>query len=348
MALFGLSNTRAITTISDSVHHAIDINIFEREFIDSSYFQRLHFILQNSTAFVSFPSNKNTRFPHSLGVAAVAGEIFSRSLSNASATDLRILLPKMANFLLQLCEKLEGATQRDGAFEEPPSSMEDALRRCDEAHTDTISGLSGFLHNPLHSTSGSQSIPDEEDDTRGRVTFHERFGPFSVRFIVDTYWQAVRLYALMHDIGHLPMSHSFEAALESQAQLYTVRENEEASGEKFDVSVRLAYEEYERLLTERRNEYKFDADHYLSFFQDLLDIPSAEIEAATFHKAFHEVRGISIFNRHARKPGPGFPEEIIPYRRLVNHLCLAMIYSNALAPENTGKDTPHEHAFLYT
>src|SRR5688572_24800435 len=99
MGVAYISHTRAITPIQDPIHGTLKFTIFEREIIDSPYFQRLHFVLQNSTTYTAYPSNKNTRFTHSLGVAHIAGRLLSQSLANSSFPDLSAFLTDVSQFI---------------------------------------------------------------------------------------------------------------------------------------------------------------------------------------------------------------------------------------------------------
>lgn len=64
--------------IYDSVHGFIRFNALEGELIDSAPFQRLLYIRQMGTAYLLYPGATNSRFEHSLGVMAVATQIFER------------------------------------------------------------------------------------------------------------------------------------------------------------------------------------------------------------------------------------------------------------------------------
>lgn len=203
-----LSHERAITPISDPIHKRIEINLFEREFVDSLYFQRLHFVLQNSVSYTTFPANKNTRFPHSLGVAHICGELFSGGLRRSRAITLDPFLSDAAAFIeklyLELHPKPKGVRQK---------KKDSHFQSLITAHLSSISGLAGFVHSPIFPTTKKEA---DQLNGRTRVQTEDTYGKqakFSVAFLVDTLWQAVRLYALMHDVGHLPMSHAFEEAI---------------------------------------------------------------------------------------------------------------------------------------
>ena len=75
-----------LTPIRDPVHNYIYITSIEQPIIDTPEFQRLRFILQNSSAYLTYPSNNNSRFLHSLGVMHLAGELFLNAINNASSS----------------------------------------------------------------------------------------------------------------------------------------------------------------------------------------------------------------------------------------------------------------------
>ena len=97
-----ISHSRAITTIREPIHGAIDLTCYEREIIDSPYYQRLHFVLQNSTTYTAYPSNKNSRFVHSLGVSYVfGGEMLISALRNSPKEELLEFLAEAASFVFE-------------------------------------------------------------------------------------------------------------------------------------------------------------------------------------------------------------------------------------------------------
>lgn len=63
--------------IADTVHNTILLSNYEKEVISTQLFNRLHNISQNSTAYLTFPSNRTKRFEHSLGTMKLCGDIVS-------------------------------------------------------------------------------------------------------------------------------------------------------------------------------------------------------------------------------------------------------------------------------
>ncbi len=64
--------------VFDSVHGFIPFDEFEKELIDSSPFQRLHYIHQLGNSYLVYPGATHTRFEHSLGVMAIATLMFEK------------------------------------------------------------------------------------------------------------------------------------------------------------------------------------------------------------------------------------------------------------------------------
>lgn len=335
MVYLGLSHARALTPISDPIHVRFELNLFDRVLVDSPYFQRLHFILQSSTNFVSFPSNKNTRFPHSLGVSHIAGRQFSKGLSQSSTNDLTSFLHNAGDFISRLSRKIhiQGTAP-------PFTSGTSIFNNYEKGRSATISGLAGFLHKPLLRT--------EEDK---RVDTADKFGKdeFPASFIVDTYWQALRLCSLMHDIGHLPMSHAFEAALHETTNLLG----------KFRAAevVKEFAEEYDK----RRADFTGflglkNQERFTIFFSELMNVEPDSIRNSIFLKAFHEIRGIYIYNKFISDTLPiiseeldwSYREEINQYAELVFYLSIAIILSTSVAPHAGGKGDISDYAFLYS
>ncbi len=78
---------RKITLIADYLHYPIPVSQIEKMVISTQIFNRLHNILQNSTVFFTYPSNRTSRFSHSLGCMHIAGQIFRYGFINAEEED---------------------------------------------------------------------------------------------------------------------------------------------------------------------------------------------------------------------------------------------------------------------
>ncbi len=64
--------------IYDSLHGFIPFDEFEKALIDSQPFQRLHYIHQLGIAYLVYPGATHTRFEHSIGVMALATQMFEK------------------------------------------------------------------------------------------------------------------------------------------------------------------------------------------------------------------------------------------------------------------------------
>lgn len=75
------------SVVSDTIHGQIAISSFEKDIIATTLFNRLHGIHQNSTAYMTFPTNRTKRVEHSFGTMYLCGNMFVNSLCNASTPD---------------------------------------------------------------------------------------------------------------------------------------------------------------------------------------------------------------------------------------------------------------------
>ena len=83
-----MQKVKKIAPIKCKVHDYMYFAPLHKEIIDSPFFQRLHHVLQNGAVYTAFPSYKNSRFSHSLGVGYLAGRMFLSGISKAKAEDL--------------------------------------------------------------------------------------------------------------------------------------------------------------------------------------------------------------------------------------------------------------------
>lgn len=166
---------RPFTTIRDPVYDYIYITPIERDIIDRPEVQRLRFVLQNSSAYLTYPSNNNSRFLHSLGVMHLAGELFLNAMENAPA-------PTLSEFLSYVDKYLLWHLRND------QWDKKELINSWDNV----LGDAAGCVHHPREGLTASLSEND--------------------RLLINILWQSVRLAALMHDVGHFPLSHLFERA----------------------------------------------------------------------------------------------------------------------------------------
>lgn len=294
---------RSIAPIRDIIHDYMPFTPFEREVIDSPYFQRLHSVLQNSSAYVTYPSNRNTRFAHSLGVAFLAGRMFCSGLSHSTSSDLLLFVECVSNYLLANRHALH-------------LTDDDCIRELERVWAVHVGNVSGFSHSPIvgarHSFSQSTTEPLADINMGG-----DKFSPL---FIINTLFISLRLAGLFHDIGHLPTSHVFEHALDSLTQ--TPSATKMTDNERRD-------------LTELVNELKGRSDKYRLFgdFQGVDTLTrlygaeeSSEIKSYIQNKQIHETRGLFIMDMyHSDTANRSSDHFINEYRKLLVRLAMLII-----------------------
>jgi HD superfamily phosphohydrolase len=88
--------------IRDPIHGYIALSRDELSIVETPYFQRLRFIHQNGTAYLTYPSCSNTRFEHSLGVLYIARRMFDAVLQNSEQEEIEEYI-KRCSEVLQVC-----------------------------------------------------------------------------------------------------------------------------------------------------------------------------------------------------------------------------------------------------
>ena len=187
--------------VSDSIHGNIQVSNLEKEIMSTQAFNRLHNINQNSTVYLTFPSNRTKRFEHSLGSMHLAGEMFFYSLVNAN-NDIR------NDFLQQVVQEIN-------------------ILRQDKQYASFLRMLLGE-HEKLFEDCQSIEIIDP---------LYLLYTPKIINnehvFYYTLLFQAVRCSALLHDLGHPPFSHITEAALKELLNLINeISEHERTDRQK--------------------------------------------------------------------------------------------------------------------
>lgn len=167
--------------LNDSIHGLIPLSEYEKRIISSIGFNRLHDVYQNSTVYLTFPTNRTKRFEHSIGTMKLCSDMFFYSVLNADKKNLEefysIFQDKYKKIIDEIVKKTSLCEQKLGG--RTPEKMPEIV-------------FDKFSHSLI-----PHNVPEE----------------YQILHLVLI--QSIRAAALLHDIGHPPFSHIVEYALKS-------------------------------------------------------------------------------------------------------------------------------------
>ncbi len=189
----------AIKLIKDPLHGNTTFSNIEEKVLDSPLYNRLHHVLQNSCAYLVYPSNKTSRFTHSLGVMNIATNLFNYGISNADPNVLEKYLKQCKNIIDLIVNSTDlpivhGVEKENYLKKINKSKVQKSLLKNDD--------YLKYLYNIMgwnfcnHTTINNYLFTD--------TSLHSTY---------LLLLQSLRLFALLHDFGHLPFSHLTEFAL---------------------------------------------------------------------------------------------------------------------------------------
>lgn len=205
------------TYFNDSIHGLISITEYEKRIVSTIGFNRLHDVYQNSTVYLTFPTNRTKRFEHSVGTMKLCSDMFFQSLLNT--TDL------------MLSEFFE-------IFDREYTTIIDRLRQ----QTDVcVEKLGGRL---------PDEIPQIElDKLRHSLIPNNIPENYTIMHLI--LMQSIRAAALLHDIGHPPFSHIVEFALKDVYLEYKDKVVSEKENAKEFIDIMSKYFEGDKKLHEQ-------------------------------------------------------------------------------------------------
>lgn len=203
--------------LNDSIHGLIALTEYERRIVSTIGFNRLHDVYQNSTVYLTFPTNRTKRFEHSIGTMKLCSDMFFQSLLNTTNATL--------NEFFEL-------------FEREYTDILEGLRQQPEVCNKKLGGKL------------PEAIPQIElDKLRHSLIPNNIPEQYKVMHLILI--QSIRAAALLHDIGHPPFSHIVEFALKDVYQEYKDKVVSEKENAKEFVEIMSKYFEGDKKLHEQ-------------------------------------------------------------------------------------------------
>lgn len=189
--------------VNANVHGLIRCTCLENMVMQQAVFSRLHGVYQNSVAYLTWPSNRNQRFEHSLGTMKLAGDMLFASIANADRKTRDEFMDcyhkEITNILVNIT-----ADEFSTFFSNCQEQVKDA--RAKWRKKGIVEG--GKKIQSALGCGESYPLPD----------FSWRLVPGEVKQnrVATCYllMESVRMAGMLHDVGHPPFSHAVEHALE--------------------------------------------------------------------------------------------------------------------------------------
>ena len=221
---------KKLRQVTDNIHDTIYMSELESTLCSSPFFYRLHDIYQSSTVYLTFPSNRTKRYEHSIGTMQVASQIFYYSIVNAEQSVVSGIFSNIYTYFLDSVIKQAVGISNDGSFPRHKSSL--FLKLC------SADGLNAVMQElakqseesiyKLLETEFYDANPSCIDDIAlSHFIPHNlpTLQKIPAAFLYRCIFQAIRIVALYHDVGHPPYSHIIEEVLEgivnSDGSLYS-------------------------------------------------------------------------------------------------------------------------------
>ncbi len=210
--------------INDSLHGLIQLSEYEKRIISSIGFNRLHDVYQNSTVYLTFPSNRTKRFEHSLGTMKIASDMFYRSILNTSPETLESFYSKFEDKIFEVIDSIKKDTNL-----------------CENKLGGQTPKLSKFADLKLTMDQMRYSLVPSNVPTAHRV----------IHCILI---ESIRVTALLHDVGHPPFSHIVENAIHNQYKKHSKIPNPSSRQIIFCQTMQKFFEEGKKLHEEMGDE----------------------------------------------------------------------------------------------